>query len=155
MMKTFINKIVLFPLMVVSMFAISLASHAAEDPIYTSLFSNKAAGGYDVTAYFSESKPVKGNKKFSTEYMGAQWLFASKDNLDKFVADPEKFAPQYGGYCSWAAAQGSIASGDPEHWEVYNGKLYLNYNKDIHQRWMADKDNFITKGDSNWPAILN
>ena len=133
----------------------SQSALAAKDPVYTSLFSNDAAGGYDVTAYFSEKRAVKGSKKYSTEYNGARWLFASQENLDLFLNDPEKFAPQYGGYCAWAAAMGDTAKGDPEHWSLHNGKLYLNYDSDIQQRWLGDKENLVREADRQWPTLLN
>ncbi len=127
---------------------------AAKDQVYTSLFSSNAAGGYDVTGYFTENKPVKGNKKYSTSYKGANWLFASQENLDLFLADPEKYAPQYGGYCAWAAAGGYTAKGDPKHWSLHDGKLYLNYDADIKRQWLGDMDNLIAQADRNWPALL-
>lgn len=128
---------------------------AKEDPIYTRAFSNAAAGGYDVTAYFTESRARKGKAKFTTEYMGAKWSFASRENLERFAADPEKYAPQYGGYCAWAVSQGSTASGDPLQWTVHNDKLYLNYNKKINERWARDKDALIVTGDMKWPEVLD
>lgn len=134
--------------------ALSSSVLAAEEPIYTSYFSDNAAGGYDVTAYFSENKAVAGDKKFSTEYMGAQWLFASQENLDKFVSAPEVYAPQYGGYCAWAASQGNTAKGDPKQWSVHENKLYLNYDKSIKKRWEGDKINFIAQADTKWPDLL-
>ncbi len=140
---------------VLAAMTLSTSALAKEDPIYTSYFSNNGAGGYDVTAYFSESKPVKGKKAFTTRYKDADWLFASQENLDKFVSDPEKYAPQYGGYCAWAVSQGSVASGDPLLWTVHNDKLYLNYNKKINTKWASDMDNLISTGDKNWPSVLN
>lgn len=134
---------------------LSGAASAKEDPIYTSYFSSAAAGGYDVTAYFTEARPVKGQKAFKTEYQGADWLFASQANLDKFTANPEMYAPQYGGYCAWAVSQGDTASGDPLLWTVHQSKLYLNYNKETNKRWSADKDKLIVDGDKNWPSVLN
>ncbi|MGJ7095459.1 YHS domain-containing (seleno)protein [Vibrio hannami] len=132
----------------------SLSAHA-EDPVYTGIFSNKAVDGYDTVAYFTEGKPVKGSKEFKTEYMGADWYFASKENLDKFTADPEAFAPQYGGYCAWAIAEKSdFAPGDPEQWKIVDGKLYLNYNADIQNRWLKDVPGFIATGDKNWPKLI-
>lgn len=128
---------------------------AGKDPIYTSYFGNNGAGGYDVTAYFSENKAVKGSKKYKTEYQGADWLFASQDNLDKFTANPEAYAPQYGGYCAYAAALNTTASGDPEQWSIEHGKLYLNYDKSIKDKWESNKLDYIAKGDMNWPAIIN
>ena len=134
---------------------VSTYAIAAKDPIYTTLFSNNAAGGYDVTAYFSEMKAVEGSKKYKTQYMGATWLFASQENLDKFLEDPEKYAPQYGGYCAWAAAKGDTYKGDPEHWSLHNGKLYLNYDQEVKDKWLDDKETFISQADAKWPALLD
>ena len=74
-------------------------SALALDPINTGLFGNTAIKGYDAVAYHTDHKPVKGNKDYSFEWMGAKWLFASQDHLNQFKADPERYAPQYGGYC--------------------------------------------------------
>lgn len=129
---------------------------AASDPIYTGFFSNKALEGYDTVAYFTDGKPVEGSKKFKTSYQGADWLFASQEHLDLFKADPEKYAPQYGGYCAWAiGSENQLASGDPEQWTVYNGKLYLNYDASVKAKWLPNKDEFIKSADARWPAILN
>lgn len=76
----------------------------ATDEIYTGFFSSKALDGYDTVAYFTSGKPVEGSKKFSTEYKGADWYFSSEKNLTLFVNNPEKYAPQYGGYCAWAVS---------------------------------------------------
>lgn len=132
---------------------LSGAAWAKEDAVYTKLFGD-AAGGYDVTAYFSEARPVKGKKAFKTDYQGATWLFANQKNLDKFTAEPEKYAPQYGGYCAYAVAIGDTASGDPELWTIHDDKLYLNYNAKINAKWRADIDQFIVDADQNWPAVL-
>lgn len=153
-MKTYMPRSLLglFILIAVS---VSGTASAKEDLIYTATFSSSAAAGYDVTAYFSESKPVKGKKAFTTEFKNADWYFASQENLDKFVASPETYAPQYGGYCAWAVSQGKTAKGDPLLWTLHQNKLYLNYNKKIHQKWQNDKINLIVSGDQNWPSVLN
>jgi len=131
------------------------AAHAAKDSIYTPFLNNRAAGGYDVVSYFTEDAPVKGSKKFQTSYMDADWLFASQANLDLFLASPDKYAPQYGGYCAYAAALGSTAKGDPLQYHIHDDKLFLNINKDIKQKWLGDKINYIDKADKNWPDLLN
>lgn len=137
---------------------LSLASatpaEAAKAEIYTGLFSNTAAGGYDVVAYFKDGAPVKGTKEFNTDWKGAEWRFASAENLADFKADPDAFAPQYGGYCAWAAAQGYTAPGDPQIWTLHNDKLYLNYSAKVQADWLKDIDGFIAKADENWPGIL-
>jgi YHS domain-containing protein len=133
----------------------SPAAVAEKAAVYTSFASDLAVGGYDPVAYFTDGKPVEGAKAFAHEYKGATWRFASAANLAAFKADPEKYAPQYGGYCAWAAAQGYTAKGDPKNWKVVGGKLYLNYNSDIQKKWEKDVPGFIAKGDANWPAILS
>ena len=74
---------------------------------------------------------------------------------DLFAADPEKYAPQYGGYCAWAVSQGYTASTDPEAWKIVDGKLYLNYSKSVQQTWEQDIPGNIAAGDGNWPKVLN
>ena len=128
---------------------------AEKDPIYTGLFGNTAIQGHDAVAYFTEGKPVEGKKEFSTDYMGAEFRFVSQANLDTFLADPEAYAPQYGGYCAWAAAKGDTAKGDARHWAIVDGKLYLNYNQKVQDDWNEDREGFITKADANWPSLLD
>ncbi|MHA1151869.1 MAG: YHS domain-containing (seleno)protein [Alphaproteobacteria bacterium] len=111
--------------------ALTAAPAAAKDPVYTGIFSNLAVSGYDPVAYFVEGRPVEGRKAFEFEWNGATWRFADADNLAAFKADPEKFAPQYGGYCAWAVSQGGTASTEPELWRIVDGKLYLNYSKSV------------------------
>ncbi|MEM1261457.1 MAG: YHS domain-containing (seleno)protein [Pseudomonadota bacterium] len=128
---------------------------AAKDPVYTSLFSNTALKGYDAVAYFKDDKPVKGSKQFAYSWNGADWHFSSAENRDAFAADPDRFAPQYGGYCAWAVSQGYTASGDPTVWTIVDDKLYVNYNDDVGKKWRADPQGFIAKANQNWPNVLN
>jgi YHS domain-containing protein len=127
---------------------------AKDAPIYTALFSKVAVSGYDPVAYFTENKPVKGDPKFSFDYMGAKWQFSSAENRDKFAAAPQSFAPQYGGYCAWAVSQGYTASGDPMFWKIVQGKLYLNFDAAVQKKWETDIPGFIQKANTNWPAAL-
>ncbi|MDX1634604.1 MAG: YHS domain-containing (seleno)protein [Marinobacter sp.] len=127
---------------------------AAESPVYTGLLSNTGAGGYDTVSYFETGQPVKGSSEYTTEYQGATWRFASADNLARFQADPERYAPAYGGYCAWAVSQGYLAKGDPQHWAIRGGRLYLNYNQSVQQKWLEDPEAHIREADDNWPAVL-
>ena len=113
-----------------------------------------AIQGYDVMAYWNKGEPEKGNPEISHEYKGSVWHFASEENRDTFAADPEKYAPQYGGYCAYAAAKGSVVGIDVDAWSIHNDKLYLNYSKSVGLIWALDKDGYIAKGDANWPKIL-
>lgn len=130
------------------------AAHADKDPVYTGFFSNTAVGGHDPVAYFTEGKPVKGDRAFSTTYQGAEFRFASQSNLDTFLADPEAYAPAYGGYCAWAVSQGYTAKGDPDFWKIVDGRLYLNFNRQVQTDWEQDIPGFIEKADANWPSVL-
>ena len=141
-----------------SIFVVLLLASApvlAVDPVFTPLFSDKAIRGYDTVAYFTENKAVEGVDEYSTEYMGATWLFSSAENLALFTADPEKYAPQYGGYCAYAVSKNSTASIKPELFTIHDGKLYLNYNESINDKWRANKEDFIKKADKNWPGLVD
>ncbi len=128
---------------------------AARPPVYTAPFSDVAAGGYDVVAYFTLGRPVKGDAKFATQWKGATWRFSTAAHLAKFKASPAAYAPQYGGYCAWAVANGYTAKGDPLQWKIVGGRLYLNYDAGIQARWAKDIPGFIRKGDGHWPAVLD
>lgn len=133
--------------------AFSLQGAIAGDTVYTKRFSNLAVDGYDPVAYFTAGAPTKGSKEFSFEYKGAEWLFASAENLAKFKADPAAFAPQYGGYCAWAVSQNYTARGNPNYWTIVDNRLYLNYDKRIQARWEKDIPGFISQADANWPEL--
>ncbi len=126
----------------------------AKAPVYTGYFSNKAVSGYDTVAYFTQNQAVKGNSNFKYSYKGATWYFSSEANLALFKSAPEKYAPQFGGYCAYAVAMNYTASTDPKQWSIENGKLYLNYNADIKQKWLRNKKDYITLADDNWPDVL-
>jgi YHS domain-containing protein len=137
-----------------SMFALALPV-LAKSPVDAVNQSRKgiAAKGYDVVAYFTQSAPVKGQEQFRHSWNGATFLFASAANRDAFAKSPEKYAPQFGGYCAWAVGHGYTADIDPEAWRIVNGKLYLNYSKDIQKKWMQDQDKWIMEGNRNWPSL--
>lgn len=136
--------------MLLLLFLFGAASAQAAEPIYTGFFSNKAVSGYDVTSFFDQSEPVEGSSKYKLKYKGADWYFTSQANLDKFEADPTKYAPQYGGYCAWAMSNDKNAPGNAPFWTIYNDKLYLNYDQRVLDTWRDDIDGFIKKADANW-----
>jgi YHS domain-containing protein len=126
---------------------------SAEGVVNASSWTGTAIEGYDPVAYFEEGKPVEGDSDYTHDWMGATWYFASAANRDLFAADPEKYAPQYGGYCAWAVANGYTAKIDPQAWAVVDDKLYLNYSLDVQKQWQQDVPGNITKADGNWPGI--
>ena len=112
-----------------------------------------AIRGTDPVAYFKENRAVRGSEQFTATYRGSVFRFASAANRDAFTAAPERYAPQYGGFCAYAVAQGYKASIDPDAFSVIDGKLYLNFNKPTHALWQKDVPGYIRKGDANWPAV--
>ena len=142
------------PLFAAMVFLAGPAGAGSQAPVYTGFLSKLALGGYDPVAYFQAKRPVKGSSNFTLRHLGATWRFSSQANLDKFSADPQAFAPKYGGYCAWAVAQGYTASGDPKYWRIVKGKLYLNYDATIQAQWEKDIPGFIKKAEGNWPSVL-
>ena len=112
-----------------------------------------AIKGYDPIAYFTQSKPVRGSAGLSFMWMGATWLFASAEDRDLFAHSPEKFAPQYGGYCAYGVSQGRLVSIDPEAWTIVDGKLYLNYSKGIQRTWSQAPERYIMDANRLWPTL--
>ena len=130
------------------------AAATAVSPVNETFFGT-AIHGYDPVAYFTEGKPREGSSDYTHEWRGATWRFASAENRDRFRAEPEAYAPQYGGYCAYAVAKGATANGDPELWAIEGGKLYLNLNPDVQKLWDADRPGYIAKADANWPGLVD
>jgi hypothetical protein len=101
-----------------------------------------AIRGYDPVSYFATGQPTPGLARF-----------ASAENRDRFIATPEKFVPQYGGYCAYAISLNKIADIDPEEWTIVNDKLYLNNGFLAQSLWSLDKTGNIARGDHNWPLV--
>ena len=112
-----------------------------------------AVKGYDTVAYFTESKPVQGNANYTATYQGAVYHFASAENQMLFKGNPEKYAPQYGGYCAFGVTQEKKYDIDPEAWAIVDGKLYLNLNAGAQRVWDKDRSGNITIADANWIDI--
>jgi len=138
--------------LVLAQFALTPA-WADKVPVYQSS-SGTAIDGTDPISYFTEGRPVAGDANISHEWNGATWRFTSVENRDRFAASPEKYAPQYGGYCAWAVSQGYTASTDPDAWSIVDGKLYLNYSKSVQKNWEKDVPGHITSANKNWPTVL-
>ena len=114
-----------------------------------------ALDGQDVVAYFTQNALVQGNSEYPYQWRGANWVFSSAANRDLFAANPEQYAPQYGGYCAKAAAGGVLATTVPTAWQIRDGKLYLNYSAEAQAEWRQDTATKIVQADANWPRILN
>ena len=110
--------------------------------------------GYDPVAYFTDGKPLKGQDNLVTEWMGAKWKFASQAHLDLFKASPDKYAPQYGGYCAYGVSQDNLVSIEPDKFKLLDGKLYLNYDAAVQAKWLKDPQGFIREADAKFQALL-
>ncbi|MGF1502729.1 MAG: YHS domain-containing (seleno)protein [Paracoccaceae bacterium] len=111
-----------------------------------------AIGGYDAVSY-QGGEPARGEARFNHFWNGAVWYFASEANRNAFRDDPEAFAPQFDGYCAWAASQGYKAPGDPLVYAVEGDKLYLQVHPRAQTLWEEDRTGNIAKGEENWPRI--
>lgn len=149
-----------WPILVACAAAIVSSVARAEPPINTlkpGLFggrSDTAIVGYDPVAYFTDGKPIKGTDSYVYEWKGAKWKFASQDHLDKFKADPDKYAPQYGGYCAYGVANDHLVSIEPDKFTVLNGKLYLNYDAGVQKKWLVDPAGYIKQADAKFNRLL-
>ncbi|MDE0112372.1 MAG: YHS domain protein [Albidovulum sp.] len=129
------------------------SSFAAQPEVFSR--NGAAINGYDPVAYFLEEKPVKGLDEHSLTWKGAVWKFSNDENKALFEEDPDAYAPQYGGYCAYAVSKNYTAKTEPDAWTLYDGKLYLNYNKLVRALWAVDIPGNVEKGDENWPGVLN
>jgi hypothetical protein len=114
-----------------------------------------AIHGYDPVAYFVADKPVPGRPDLAYKWSGATWLFSSTDNRQAFIDDPQRYAPQYGGFCAYAASYGQFADTDPQAWSIVDDKLYLNYSVRVRHTWRPRAAEFIGDADQLWPTMTD
>lgn len=129
--------------------AVNVYAQATQETKYYNT-NGHAIKGYDPVSYFVSNKPEKGNAMINHTWSGVKWLFASESNKSLFVNNPEKYAPQYGGYCAYGWAKGYAVKIEPDAWAIEDGKLYLNYNLDVGKDWNKDKSRFIEKANENF-----
>jgi len=142
-----------FSLVILGAFNLGLSSQPAQaDAVYQS-FLGVAINGYDPVAYFTEGKPQEGDSDHKLDWNGATWHFKSAANKSEFETSPEKYAPQFGGYCAWAVSQGYTATTIPEAWDIVDNKLYLNFSLGVQSNWKKDRDANIVAANKNWPKI--
>lgn len=112
-----------------------------------------AIQGYDPVAYFTRGQPTRGNPAITTRWGGAEWRFASEAHRAAFLAEPERYAPAFGGFCAYAVSEGYTAPIDPRAWRIVGGRLYLNYSASIQRTWEQDIPGRISRGEANWPRL--
>ncbi len=140
-----------FKALIVTLTLFGLATSAVAGEFYEK--DGVAIRGYDPVAYFTDQKPVQGSQSFTSEYQGSLFRFASAAHRDAFAAHPEKFAPQYGGFCAFGTALGYKAAVDPEAFTIVGDRLYLNYSLKVRAKWQEDIPGHIRKADHNWPDV--
>lgn len=112
-----------------------------------------AINGYDPVAFFSEDAAVRGSDKYIHEWNGVTWHFKSAENRDSFKLNPEKYAPQFGGYCAYGVSEDHKSPTEPEAFTIVNDKLYLNYNMNVRKMWRKDTGSRIATGEKNWATL--
>jgi YHS domain-containing protein len=117
--------------------------------------SEVGAGGYDVVAYHTQGKAMRGTGFHAADYEGVTYLFTSKENRSHFLKDPDKYVPQFGGYCAFGAAMGKKLYADPTVWKLVDGKLFLNVDSKIQKKFEKDLSGNIAKADANWPKLID
>lgn len=149
-MKTFAK---IAALSVAVAFAMPVSGALAVDEHYVS--DSAVVGGYDVVAYHTAGKPTKGSAEFAAKYQGATWHFASAENMKLFQAEPAKYAPAYGGWCSAGASKGKKVPTKPDLWAIVDGQLYLNSSPKAHEGlFLKNTEAVIRKGEANWKTIF-
>lgn len=134
-----------------------VASVSACTTLKTPTFADDAGAirGYDSVAYHTQQMPVKGSSEHSFIYNDAEWYFSSSENLDLFRRNPDRYAPQYGGYCAYAMSNGWVVSTDPDAWHIEDEKLYLNYSLGVRKTWLKDIPGYIAEADVNWEEKIS
>jgi len=112
-----------------------------------------AIHGFDSVAYFTQQQPTPGNPEITYAWMGSIWQFDSEANRDLFIQAPERYAPQYGGYCAYAMAKGSLAPTNAFAWSIIDDKLYLNYSTSVRSLWRPDAKSYIHYADKIWSRM--
>lgn len=112
-----------------------------------------ALKGYDAVAYFVEGRPTKGDKQYSAALDDAVYYFASAENRERFLRDPQRYRPAYGGYCAYGVTLRIKVTGDPIAWKIVDGVLYINSSLDSRAEWSKDIPGYIHKADRIWPSI--
>ena len=112
-----------------------------------------ALSGYDPVAYFVARQPTRGSDALTLTWHGAVWKFTTAENLARFRADPDRYAPRFEGYCAWSVARGALVRGNPRVWEIVGDRLYLFGSHSVRRKWVEDSGGYIARGDERWPAV--
>ena len=140
------------PLITLSFLIFSLGCALAQVDYYSD-GNGLAINGYDPVAYFLEDKPVRGYSQFTFVWQETEWRFKNQANMDAFKLSPEKYAPQFGGYCAYGTSENHKSPTKPAAFTIVDDKLYLNYSMKVKQLWLKDMRGHITKAEVNWVTL--
>jgi YHS domain-containing protein len=140
--------------MLIALAAVSLVAQSNPPEGFNTDDSGLAIQGYDPVAYFTRNAAVQGDPAIQAEYEGVLFSFATEEHREQFLEDPQAYLPQYGGWCAWAAARGSLAEIDPTQFVIHNGRLFLNYSGFVNLRFRARLEHNIEQADVNWPTLV-
>ena len=145
-MKTMVRVLAAQILLCTSLFAANLVN--------VSGVSKAAIDGFDPVAFFTDSRPVNGSPFINATYQGAVYFFATEEHKASFEKSPEKYAPQFGGFCASGVGVNRLLPVDISTWQIHDGKLYLNLNADVSKQFNMDIDSKIARAEKNWPALV-
>jgi YHS domain-containing protein len=137
----------------ISIFVFTFGTCAADTLQFST--ENGAIDGYDPVSYFTDDRAERGTADLTAIWNGAVWHFTSNAHRELFTANPEKYAPQYGGYCALGMAHGGDVPTNPEAWTIHDGKLYLNMIKEVATTWRYNPDKLVKRADLKWKALNN
>lgn len=143
----------LIKLVAIFSFAVSAFANAGVDTFTDE--NGVILAGHDAVAYFTVGKPVEGKAKYTAVYNDAIYRFSSAKNRDMFKANPEKYAPQYGGFCAYGMTFGKKFDIDGKAFKVVDGKLYVNKNPSVYEAWIKDIPVHIQEANDSWPKVVD
>jgi YHS domain-containing protein len=141
-------------LVVVMLFSV-LSTLASAKELLNLDGSGVAIRGYDPVAFFTDSRPVKGDSQFQSEFRGAKYYFVSAEHKAIFDKEPAKYEPQFGGYCAYGASKGHKARVKIEAWQIVNGRLLMQYDLEVKDKFNEDQLGNLQKADQNWPGLVD
>jgi len=140
-----------FKILMMLSFLAAATSSVAETLQYAT--KNGAIDGYDPVSYFTDAQAERGSPDITAEWNDAIWRFTSADHRNAFAENPEKYAPQYGGFCALGMAHGGDVPTNPEAWTIWEDKLYLNMIKEVSITWRYNPDRLIERANVRWTAL--
>lgn len=145
-MKTIVRTLLALAITSVPVFAADLVNMSGASKV--------AVAGCDPVVFFLDAKPVNGLPFIGTADRGATCNFASEEHKRLFTQSPDRFAPQYGGLCTFGVGLDALFPVDFDTRQVRNGKLYLNLNSGILAKFSADFEGNVAKAEKNWPGLV-